>query len=155
MKIVNIIALTLVISIIWFVVRDSKTPIISKQVIHKTIPSPTPFIFSEKKLWSLVNEWRIGQNLNSYTEDQRLCNLTEVRLQETASNYSHDGFWPHSKDFLHQGLSENLTKDAIFEDKALQSWLDSPPHRKTLEHDYKYSCLKCLGDRCVQLFANF
>lgn len=155
MKIVNIVALALVISIVWFIVRDSKTPIISKQVTTTPIPSPTPFIFSEKKLWSLVNEWRISQNLSSYTEDQRLCNLTEIRLKETSSDNSHNGFWKHINDFPHNGLAENLTSDYIFEESSLGGWLNSPPHRKTLEDNYKYSCLKCLGDRCVQLFANF
>lgn len=155
MKIVNILFILVIGAIIFVIFSDTNKPVISKPISPIIIPSPTPLIFSEEKLWSLVNEWKINQGSNPYIKDQRLCNLANVRLEEIRLKNNHDGFWNHTNDFPHKELAENLSSDYIFEDKALIGWLNSPPHRKTLEHDYKYSCLKCLGDRCVQLFANF
>lgn len=128
---------------------------ISPTITPTDFPTPTPHIFSERKLWQLINEWQTSQGFKPYIEDSRLCTLAKTRIAEIKTNWSHDGFWQHKNDFTHNGLAENLSKDWFTEEDAFQAWLDSPPHRKNLNDYYAYSCLRCEDNICVQEFANF
>lgn len=118
-------------------------------------PSPTPYVFSERKLWNLINDWKKTQSSEPYIEDSRLCTLAEKRLEEVKLDWTHDGFWNYKEDFIHEGLAENLGKDYETEEEVFNAWLESPSHRRNLDYSYKYSCLRCEGNNCVHIFGNF
>lgn len=145
-------------SLFLYMYMDSRQPKImpsTKLVTPTLIPAPSPYPFSEDKLWSLVNDWQTSQGWKPYIKDQRLCDLADIRLEETSKDWSHNGFFAHSKDFVNINLGENLARDYITEETTLKAWLKSPSHKKNLTSPYTYSCIQCEGDRCVQLFGNF
>lgn len=114
-----------------------------------------PFIIDEKILWSLIQNWRLENNLQPYTKDQNTCNLAYIRTTETQTDNSHNGFWNHTKDFLNNGLAENLYYGSDKEQDILNGWLNSPKHRENLDYPYTHSCIHCLNNKCVQIFANY
>lgn len=127
-----------------------------------TVPyvTPTPFIVSEDKLWSLIQDWRISTNRQTYVKDQKLCDFADIRLSQMNDGYiNHSGFIPlHRKMIPNSSMAENLISNFPSEEIMLNKWLGSPEHLKDLEADYKYSCLRCSPkDRntCVQIFANY
>lgn len=111
--------------------------------------------FKQSRLWQLINEYRIKANMPSFTESSNVCLMAVKRLSETKSDWSHNGFFSHVKDFPNTKIGENLIKGYASEDRTLQGWLNSPLHKKNLTDNYKYSCLRCESDRCVQVFASY
>lgn len=117
--------------------------------------SPIPYIFSQSKLWQLINDYQIKNGWQPYIESSNLCNLADKRLIETSTDWSHNGFYIHAKDFDNLNLGENLAKGYGTERLTLESWINSPTHKKNLTDPYRYSCLRCDKDRCVEIFGNF
>lgn len=117
--------------------------------------APTPYVFSQAKLWQIINNWQIKQGWEPYIENDYLCILAKERLEETRTDWSHKGFEKYIGTFKYTNLGENLVRDYATEEEAFRAWLTSPPHRKNLTDYYTYSCLRCEGNRCVQLFLNY
>lgn len=125
---------------------------------YHPLPEPKSELDSDK-LWSLIQDWRMSQNLQTYIKDQRLCKFVKVRLGEIKENFSHKGFEDRSTNnsfpFFYQELGENLAAGITYEESILFAWLNSPSHRENLDKEYKYSCLETEGFYVIQLFANF
>ena len=125
----------------------------------KPLPKPSPSVhpdsLTEDHLWMAVRDWRISQKFQPYTTDQRLCSLAEVRLKEIKTDYSHNGFYKHLKDFSYVDLGENLAKDFYSTNKTLSNWLNSPSHRENLDAKFTYSCIRTDARYVVQIFGNF
>lgn len=120
-------------------------------------PTPTPFSgLDSDKLWSLVQNWRIKNNLQPYTKDQRLCDIANKRLAEIPNDWSHNGFYKYIYNYpKNTYFGENLARGYTVEDTTLQDWLFSPEHRKNLNYNFRYSCIETQGTYAVQEFANF
>lgn len=116
---------------------------------------------SEDRLWNTVNQWRVEQGKPAYEEDQKLCQFADRRAKEIQDNYSHEGFIAIGLEGSNELLSqtgftfagENLSSDFNTEKETLNAWLNSDTHRKNLNDSFKYSCIRCLDNRCVQLFG--
>lgn len=119
-----------------------------------TVPTPTQVVIhlSAEKLTALVNEWRVSQGFQPYIKDERLCVIAQDRVDDGEDN--HQGFRDKYYSYPYV-LSENMIFRAYENDKALESWLNSPSHRKALEKPYKYSCIATKDDVAVQIFSNF
>lgn len=105
---------------------------------------------SAEKLTALVNEWRVESGFKPYERNEALCRIANDRIKDAADN--HSGFI--KKYFNYSSVvSENMTI-ASTNESALASWLASPPHRKALEHDYKYSCISTSQVNATQIFSN-
>lgn len=115
---------------------------------------PTRIPFSESRLWNLINDWQIKQGWKPYIEHQKLCEITEKRLIEVKNDWSHSQFKKHWTEIDYLDLGENLAKDFSTEEQMLESWLNSPTHLANLTKYHTYSCLRCDGSRCVQMFVN-
>ncbi len=116
--------------------------------------------FTEAGLWSLIQEWRNTNNLGSYIEDQRLCDIATIRADEQGRSGKlddHRGF--HARyDNSPYFLSENsvlCNRNVCANEDILMDWISSPSHAKALTAPYKYSCLRCEGNVCDQIFSNF
>lgn len=122
--------------------------------IRMTKPMTTPkdLNLSSEKLTALVNKWRESQNLQSYIEDDRLCVIAKDRSDDPKLD-NHEGFLKKYSNFPYM-IQENLGYDNS-EQKLLESWLASPSHAETLKKPYKYSCTRCDGNYCSQIFSNF
>lgn len=109
----------------------------------------------EGVLWSLVQDWRVDQGLQTYTKDQRLCDLASARLPEIKALFEHDGWKEHIAGMEYVRIAENISRDYSSESNTLDGWLLSPTHKASLDYPYSYSCIKCDGTYCVQEFGNF
>lgn len=127
-------------------------------VLLLIIAKPTKAIlspFSQAKLWQLIAEFQIKNIGRSSVESPKVCAMADKRLAETRSDWSHNGFYVHLKDFAYTKIAENIIKGYSTEQLALQGWLNSTSHRKNLAENFVYSCLRCEGNRCVHVFASF
>lgn len=123
----------------------------------KVFPEPTPAYqqkqLSAVKLWSLIQDWRVSQGLQPYIKDQRLCKIAEDRVDDGVD--FHKGFIEkYNNSNYPYAMQENQTGAASHED-ALDRWLNSPPHRATLEKPYTHSCVAVQRDWAVQIFSSF
>jgi uncharacterized protein YkwD len=127
-------------------------PRVDPQVV--VIPTTKEWKPDSDSLFALIQRWRVDNGYAEYTEHEELCSIAATRAVDNANDtYDHQGFLEKYKDYPYL-LSENITK-AFSEEEALKAWLDSPAHRKALETNYKYSCVKCYGTSCIQIFSNF
>lgn len=113
-------------------------------------------------LWDSVQKWRIKNGYVPYILDGALCPLAEKRAKETHIEWSHRLFAENAEQYQKElgttWLGENLIKGDEFlnSDVGLNMWVQSPEHRKNLTSDsFKYSCIGCDGNNCVQIFAGY
>jgi hypothetical protein len=116
--------------------------------------TPAPFHPDEGRLMSLVQSWRAEVKKPIYDYSSKLCEVTQIRAVEVQTHYSHDGFkkWLPQLDYFDH-LGENLSQGYDSEEKILAAWLASPGHRENLEDNNRYSCMRCEGVYCVNMFA--
>ncbi len=110
---------------------------------------------NEGELWSLIQRWRVENNLPAYIKDQRLCTVAIDRSDDGDDN--HQGLYDKYSDFPYV-IQENATfsnSESSNEETAFNSWLNSPAHLTTLKKEYKYSCVKTHNKDAVQIFSNF
>lgn len=119
-------------------------------------PPPTSVI-NEQILWSLIQDWRKNNNLQPYIKDQNTCNLAYIRASEIQTDFSHNSFNNHTNDFSYYKLGENIAKgsSSSHENDILNIWINSPSHRENLDYPYTHSCISCLNNKCVQIFADY
>lgn len=121
-------------------------------------PEPLPILSSEK-LWEIVNDWRVSQNLPVFTYDGRLCDIAKPRLSEIKTDWSHDGFVDDFESLRvklkYQKLGENLARAHFTEEGTLSSWLNSPSHKENLDDSYTHSCIATSDNFVVQIFAKY
>ena len=142
-------------------IGEIKSVSVQPTLTPSPIPLPSPHIFTQEKLWEVVNDWRVSQGKPAYKENPWLCSIAEKRMVEIQKDWSHDGIqrrW--NKDmggFVWMG--ENLGKEYLSEERMLISWLASPTHRKNLDQNFTHSCIRCqmagVFPYCVQLFGRY
>lgn len=127
-----------------------------KAIANTWVPTQTykPVVInlSSDKLFQLVNEWRVQNGYQVYLTDQRLCNIAHDRSNDL--DYNHTGFRKKYSDYPYV-LSENIVYNYPDEQSSLNGWLGSQDHLTTLEKPYKYSCISCVKQYCVQIFSSF
>lgn len=151
LKILVLAVVTAISIVIFFDIQNQKS------ITAKITPTPTPYVFSENKLWDLIQDWKLENSGYTYSKEEKICKIADLRLGEIMSSFSHDGFYNHTEELYSYGydlIGENLAKNFTTEHDFFYSWLRSPSHKENLEEDFKYSCLKCHNTYCVQIFAN-
>lgn len=125
------------------------------------IPTPSINISSASatldadKIFELVNQYRASHNLPPFELNDAVCELAKNRSMELGIEIA--------KATIHAGLyARNLpywiwenAKAGSNEEETVAWWLASPIHRQSIVGDYKYSCVKCQGTNCSQLFTSF
>lgn len=135
--------------------RDIPQQVQTIVVTPKYEPSPTPALIQKYELWQTVQNWRHEQGLSVFQESEFLCNVAEIRLQETSIDWSHNGL--SAKRFCPNGctIGENLAKGYYQEQRVLDSWINSPSHLAVLQRSFTHSCIATDGNYVVQIFATF
>lgn len=120
--------------------------------------TPTPYIFNEDRLFSLIQEWKMKEDGYTYKHSDFLCSIAEKRLEETEKNWTHKGFEADRFCDNECTLGENLGREYNIEEEMLSAWLNSPLHKKNLDSNYTHSCIKCNLKKdhyCVQIFGYY
>lgn len=148
MKIKNLIAVFAIISVSFF------SGVIISNELNKPVNSIEikPLVVDSSVLFKNVNDWRTSQGLAKYTENQLLCDQTSIRVFDIQSDLSHSKL--HERFDNKYDIAENISF-GLNEKDALAAWLASPSHKENLLSNYKNSCIRCIGNKCVELFANY
>lgn len=112
-------------------------------------------ILDPNKIFYLVNRFRISAGLAPFEKNDQVCELAQTRSTELAAEILNGT--------LHLGLYNRNLPYWIWENAKYGSdeqgivawWLASPLHHLSIVGDYKYSCIKCVGMYCSELFTSF
>ncbi len=112
-------------------------------------------ILDSEKIFELVNQYRASLGLMPFEKDDKICELAQARSTELAAEIENGT--------LHSGLYNRNFPYWIFENAKVGSneegtlswWLSSPIHRESIVGDYKFSCVKCTGSNCSEIFTSF
>ena len=117
---------------------------------------PTPQHINADALSLLVNTWRINNNLKAFTKNEKLCSLAQIRLKTIQTNWSHIGFETTIKQLGYDGkFGENLVREFIRSEDALDAWLTSSTHHSNLSNPlFTQTCIVCQQDYCAQEFSS-
>ncbi len=117
--------------------------------------APDDAVLDSEKIFSLVNQYRSTRGLAPFEQDSQVCSLAETRSREIVGEISsgilHSGLY-------NRGLPYWIWENAKYgsnEEGTVAWWLASPIHHQSIVGDYKYSCVKCSGSYCAQLFTSF
>lgn len=110
---------------------------------------------NQKELWEIIQRYRMDIGKPVFIEDPRLCALADERVQEIKIEFKHR--LTESKYNTEYSKSEILLGCEFYCNSfiALDTWLNSPPHKSAIDGDWKYSCLRCSSGYCVQIFSSF
>ena len=126
-------------------------------IVPQATVEPEPLTIEKTELTTIVNDWAMKNKGYAYKELPKLCDVATLRLNQVKRDWSHKGFYTYSTEFYKiaevKELGENLSKSNGLEANVLQSWLNSPSHRKNLDHPYTHMCIETDGNYVVQLFA--
>jgi len=137
--------------------------LLSQDKLHLTfgnqiepIVTPTIVKLNTAKLFTLINQWRLSQGYKPYIQDERLC---RIAIDRSDDEFEHETFMKKYDNANYPYvMQENLSLvrfwTDVTEEKVLKGWLNSPPHRTTLEKPYTHSCVAC-DKQCVQIFSIF
>lgn len=116
-------------------------------------------IFSEDRLFDLVQNWRQSKGLPTYKKSERLCGVADRRLEDVEKDFTHDKFFISNESnnwYGYHYLGENLIKGMFSEQASLNGWLRSPKHLENLENKiFTESCIRCSGSTCVHIFGGY
>ena len=117
-------------------------------------PAPAQTLDSDK-IFDLVNQHRAALGLIPFEREESVCQLAEARSTELSGELAngsiHSGLYGRS---LPYWIWENA-KVGSNEEETVAWWMSSPVHYQSMVGDYKYSCVKCTGNNCSQLFTSF
>jgi len=144
----------------------TQTPTTPQPTINPTTtPAPMPALrgqmasdaaaLDSDKIFSLINQYRESQGLTPFEKNDDVCSLAQTRSTEIPAEINngtlHSGLY-------NRGLPYWIWENAKYgsnEDGTVAWWLASPLHHKSIVGDYKYSCVKCTGSYCSELFTSF
>jgi len=145
--------------------KETVSPqIISIQPETQSTPIPTPHVtdpgqqianLDSDKIFNLINQHRVSLGLAPFELENSVCELAQVRSTELAGELAngtvHSGLYNRN---LPYWIWENA-KVGSGEEETVAWWLASSLHHQSIVGDYKYSCVKCSGSNCSQLFTSF
>jgi uncharacterized protein YkwD len=117
--------------------------------------APRDAILNQDKIFDLVNQYRASRGLAPFEREDSVCELAQTRSSEIIAEVQNGT--------LHSGLYNRPLPYWIFENAKYGSneegtvawWLASSVHHRSIISDYKYSCVRCTGSYCTQLFTSF
>lgn len=144
--------------------QENKEEVVLASAKAVTVPEATPTQaqnapsganLNSDLIFGLINQYRVSLGLAAFVTEPSVCELAQVRSAELASEVSngtiHAGLYNRG---LPYWIWENA-KVGSNEEETAAWWLASSLHRQSIVGDYKFSCIKCTGNNCAQLFTSF
>jgi uncharacterized protein YkwD len=130
------------------------TPLPTMAALNSTYASDSAILNSDL-IFDLVNQYRSSLGKAPFEKDAGVCELAATRSNEIIAEIGNGT--------LHSGLYNRGLPYWIFENAKYGSneegtvawWLASPIHHQSIVADYKYSCVKCTGSYCSELFTSY
>jgi len=104
-------------------------------------------------LMEIINDYRVGNNLEYLETDPYLCKIAKERSQEIITDWSHNGFrkLEHPPQYTVRG--ENLAKHFKEDLGVLAAWINSPTHKNILDGNYNVGCIGRISVAGVNYFV--
>lgn len=140
---------------------------VPKKSEKKIVPKVEPIDSIGKQILQYSNQFRLENKLKKLEWNQKIADLAKEHSKNMALKkvkFGHDGFNDRIKRFpfpykgaaenVFMGISDNIAK------KAVDSWKNSPGHRKNLLGNYNYCGIEAYQDSkgywyITQIFALF
>lgn len=141
---------------------------------RKALPKYPNYVFTTQttksiesnKLQGTVWAWKKNKHGYEYKVDLDLCGIALFRARQIRNDWSHDGFkdikevryqmfpqyYRMGENLIHLTIDSPIPESMLYP-MLLDKWLESPTHAKMLNEDFKYSCIQCESNYCVQIFA--
>lgn len=106
----------------------------------------------EKELFDLVNLHRKSKDLNTleFSDEAYKYALEHNEFMISQGKLSHENFGQRAAQISNETaanyVAENVAKDYSHGNMALQGWLNSASHRKTIEGDFTHAALSIKED---------
>lgn len=106
----------------------------------------------EKELFDLVNEYRVSINLSKLVhEDNSYYHATQHSLlMVSKKDISHANFEKRASEISRRTgavlVAENVAKDYLTNQEALEGWLKSEGHKKNIEGDFTHTAVSIQKD---------
>lgn len=121
-------------------------------------PTPKPRKLDGGRLFNLVNAYRVKNGLSQFQWFHPLCEYSNQRAKQVATDWSHEGYLNDAKDGLLQQYcpdcirtGENLAENYSTEEQILNAWIKSPTHKENLDYDWTYACAYFYGNKYVSM----
>lgn len=127
----------------------------TKQGMNESTILSEKHVLDPETLLNLSNTHRISLGLIPFEKNDKLCQIAAERSPEVYNEIFITGRFHEG--FRARNLDHKIAENIIFnktETGAFNWWLSSAVHKNTIEGSYKYSCVACTGNTCVQLFSN-
>lgn len=130
------------------------TPTPIPQLLPTSTPVPTsPPVVSDNirdYMMNGINNFRRSKGLSLVQTDVYTCKFAEIRAQEIATNFNHDGFNQRAKNGAlpypsYKLVVENLARAGNYKD-VINLWINSPGHNVNLSTDTPFGCVGYSGD---------
>src|SRR5690606_10413952 len=108
-------------------------------------------------IFNMINEYRATLGLIPFEQEESVCSLANIRAHEIIDEISGRAGYLHSG-LYNRDLSYWIWENAKYgsnEAGTVAWWKNSSVHRQSIVGDFKYSCVRCNGTYCVQLFTSF
>jgi hypothetical protein len=127
--------------------------------VQSTIQSPpvlgaqTKTGLDADKLWSLIQDWRTKNNINTIVKDDRLCDYANNKLKSLKA------FWEDEvsldrKYFKDGQATINFSRNIATEQGVVDTWLSTDKTKQNMSAPYQYGCAVTDGNYSVFLIAN-
>lgn len=131
---------------------------------HVIAPLPTnaPIQLNSKKIFNLINDYRVSQGVQKLIYDSSICSFTQKRLHQIHKDFSHTGFSPevYSSYQFHKAGENIIFGNYYTEQPLVKAWINSPEHRENIVNPtYTRTCVATdtyqYQQYAVQEFANY
>lgn len=99
--------------------------------------------------YALINDYKRSVNLKPTILSAHTCQLADIRADDIQTEFNHRLFLIRAGE---REMGEILSSDYYDERKLVRAWLDSPTHKRILDMDFRYGCLRCKDGKCVMIF---
>ena len=129
---------------------DTSSVVEEEELFESEVPSDEESIelsANEQELFDLVNEYRVstGKNALVFSKEAYKYALEHNDHMISEGKLSHDNFSSRASKIAKETnatfVAENVAKDYHKADMALQGWMDSASHRKTIEGDFTHTAI--------------
>jgi uncharacterized protein YkwD len=130
----------------------------TESIQNTTIPSSENAVLVEQALLDIVNDHRISLGYSSllFSEVAYEYANTHTDYMIAKGSLSHDNFSSRaskiSSEVDAEYVAENVAKDYPDAATALENWLQSPNHRKTIEGEFTHTAVSVKKDASGKLY---
>jgi|GEM_PF-1911988 len=120
------------------------------QPVNPTPPATVSDAEKKDFIMNAINDYRRSKGLSDVATNKETCDFAQVRAQEIANNFSHDGFLNRANSGAlpypsYSLATENIATTSNYKD-VVNMWIASPSHAANMEKDTPYVCIGVFGN---------